>query len=89
MRDELQATPRSANHRVAVIRRLLSFAVDRGWRPTNPASRVGALRTGIGHRVWADGEIAAMTSEFASDMRLPVLLALHTAQRLGDVLRML
>jgi integrase len=88
MRDELQGTPRTANYRVAVIRRMLSFALDREWRPDNPAMRVKALRTGPGHRVWTDAEIAAMTSAAAGDVRLPVLMALHTAQRQGDILRL-
>ncbi|CAH2603807.1 Tyrosine-type recombinase/integrase [Rhodovastum atsumiense] len=88
MRDELQQTPRAANYRVAVIKRLLSFAVEREWRSDNPASRTKGLRTGPGHRAWADSEVEAMTSEAAGDFRIPVLLALHTAQRQADVLAM-
>jgi integrase len=88
LRDEVQDKPRSANYRVAVIRRLLSFAVDRGIRHDNPALRPGALETGPGHRPWTPAEIAAMTAPAAGDVRLPVLIARWTAQRLGDVLRL-
>jgi integrase len=88
MRDELQATPRTANYRLAVIRRLLSFAVDREWRADNPAQRIRLLRTGPGHRVWTDAEIEALTGPQAGDVAIPVLLGLHTGQRQGDILRL-
>lgn len=88
MRDEAQATPRTANYRVAIIRRLISFAVDRGLRQDNPAFKIGALKTGEGHRVWTAAEVKAMTSDAAGDVALPVLIALHTAMRRGDVLKL-
>lgn len=88
MRDKLQETPRAANYRVTVIKRLLSFAVDREWRADNPASRVQALRTGAGHRRWTTTEIAAMSAPAAGEIALPVILGLATAQRLADVLRL-
>lgn len=89
MRDELQDTPRAANYRVAVISRLLNFAIDRGLRTDNPAARVQSLACGPGHRRWTNAEVAAMTGAEAGDVALPVMIALHTAQRLGDVLRLL
>ena len=88
MRDEAQATPRTANYRVAIIRRLMSFAIDRELRQDNPALRVKALATGQGHRVWTAAELAIMTGPAAGDVALPVLIAAHTALRLGDVLRL-
>ena len=86
MRDELQDTPRAANYRVAVIKRLLSFSVDRQWRTDNPAARIESLRTGPGHRRWSLEEVAAMTAAAAGEIALPVLIALDTAQRQADVL---
>lgn len=83
---ELIATPRSANYRLSVIRKLFSFGVEHGWMPSNPASRIKPLKTGTGHRIWTDEEIAALTSPAAGDVALPVMIALHTAQRQGDVL---
>jgi integrase len=88
MRDEVQEKPRTANYRVAIIRRLMSFAVDRGLRQDNPALRVGILGSAQEHRIWTQAEIAAMTSPIAGDIALPVLLGLYTAQRRGDLLRL-
>jgi integrase len=88
MRDEVQDRPRTANYRVAIIRRLMSFAVDRGLRQDNPALRVAALGTAQEHRIWTEDEIAVMTGEAAGEIALPVLLGLYTAQRRGDVLRL-
>ena len=88
MRDEVQDKPRTANYRVAIIRRLMSFAVDRGMRLDNPALKVGALGTAQEHRIWTQAEIDAMTGPRAGEIALPVLLGLYTAQRRGDVLRL-
>lgn len=85
-RNELQATPRKANYMVAVIRRVLSLAVDIELRPDNPASRIKALRMGAGYRAWTDAEIAMMTGPSAQDVALAVRIALHTGQRQADVL---
>ncbi len=88
-RNELQDKPRSANFLVAVIRRLLSYAVDLEWRPDNPALRIGSLRTGPGYRAWTDAEVMAMTGPGAPAwLRLPVLIGLYTGQREGDILRL-
>lgn len=65
LRDELQATPRTANYLVSVLRLILSYAEDRKasfhlpahW--SNPARRPKKLRTGPGHRPWEEVEIAA------------------------------
>jgi integrase len=88
MRDEVQDRPRTANYRVGIIRRLLSFAVDRGLRPDNPALRIGSLGTAQEHRIWTPTDIATMTSPEAGEVALPVLLGLYTAQRRGDILRL-
>ncbi len=88
-RAALQDTPRTANYTVAVIARLMAFAVDREWRPDNPALRIKALPTGPGHRAWTDAEIGAATGKEAPAwLRRAVMLALYTGQRQGDVLAM-
>lgn len=45
-------TPRRANRVVAVLRLLLEWGVNRGWRKDNPALRPGKLRTGPGYATW-------------------------------------
>jgi integrase len=86
LRDELAATPRKADHLVAMIRRIMNWAIDREWRRDNPALRIGMLANSRKHRAWTDEEIAAMTSPAAGPVAGPVLIGLYTALRRGDVL---
>ena len=86
--DAMAATPRKANHLVAVLRLLLNWGIDRGWRPDgkNPALRIKPLKTGPGHRRWTDAEFLTMTGPGAEEIALGVLLGFYTAQRVSDVL---
>lgn len=88
---ELQDRPRTANYMLAVLRRVLAFAVEREWRGDNPAASVRALPYRRNpHRAWTRVEIAAFTGPDApAEIRRAVLLALYTGQREGDVLRLL
>jgi hypothetical protein len=45
LRDKFQATPRKANYIVQVLRLVLQFGVDRGWRSDNPASKPKLLKS--------------------------------------------
>ncbi|MDE8343245.1 MAG: tyrosine-type recombinase/integrase [Acidocella sp.] len=85
-RDELAATPRKADHLVAMIRRLMNWAVDHEWRKDNPALRIGTLAQSVKHRAWTDHEIATMTGPEAGIIAGPIIISLYTALRLGDVL---
>ena len=91
LRDKHAARPRTANYFVAILRRLMAFAMD---RPTtfgvtaNPAARIKPLREGPGHRPWLPHEIETFRESAPAEMTLALLLALGTGQRLGDVLRM-
>lgn len=86
-RDGFAATPRTANYAVQVLSRLLSFAVDRGYRPDNPALRPRRLRTGPGHRPWEEGEVAAYRRHWPPESRQRVAfeLLLNTGLRGQDV----
>jgi integrase len=87
--DELSATPRKANCFIGVMRMLMNWAIDRGWRKDNPANAIKAKKTANkAHRVWSADEIAVMTGPEAGPVAIPVLIGLFTAQRLGDVLAM-
>jgi integrase len=88
LRDELADHPRTANYTIAVLRRVLSFAVDHGYRPDNPALRPRLLQTGQGHRPWTDVEIAAFRAAWPAStvQRVAFELALHTGQRAGDLI---
>lgn len=84
------STPRRANRMITVLSILLSWAVNREWRPDNPALRVPKLKTDGSYRAWTDTEIdqmlaAATTTE---DVKAAVILALATGQRGQDLIKM-
>ncbi len=91
MRDEFADRPRTANYMVQVLRLLLTFAVDRGWRADNPAQKPKLLKTGEGHRPWEEDELAAFRGRWSTDTRERVAfeLLLNTAQRASDVAAMM
>ncbi|MFP5514086.1 MAG: tyrosine-type recombinase/integrase [Alphaproteobacteria bacterium] len=90
LRDRFADTPRTANYIVQVLRLLMTFAIDRGWRSDNPAARPKLLKTGDGHRPWEEAEIAAFRKAWAEGTRERVAfeLLLNTGQRAGDVAAM-
>jgi len=80
---------READYCLTVLARILSWAKDRGRISTNPLERPGRLYSGSrAEIIWTDAEIEALLAEAAPQVRLPFLLALHTGQREGDVLRL-
>lgn len=97
LRDEFQATPRTANYLVSVLRLILSYAEDRKatfhlqshW--SNPARRPKKLRTGPGHRPWEEVELAAYRKHWVTDGLERVLFEvfLNSGQRGGDVAPMI
>jgi integrase len=97
LRDDYQATPRTANYLTSVLRLLLSFAEDRPqtfrlprtWH--NPARRPRMLRTGKGHRPWEEIEIVAYRKHWPLGTFERVLFEafLNSGQRGGDVAPMI
>lgn len=95
LRDEYatkdgKPTPRRGNRVVDVLRLLLSWAVDRGWRADNPALRPGRLKTGPGYATWKPADVAAFLAceAIGEPMKRALLLGLCTGQRKGDCLAM-
>lgn len=81
-------TPRRANKATAVLRLLLTWAVDRGWRKDNPALRPGQLRTGPGYPTWTARDFTAfMASDAVGEpLKRAVALGYYTGLRLSDAL---
>lgn len=84
----IAATPRRANRIVAVLRLLLSWAVDHGWRRDNPALRPKLLRTGDGYRAWTPAELAQFVARAGPELRDAAELAIGTGQRGIDLIAM-
>jgi integrase len=83
-------TPEAANNLLKVLRVLLSYAVDAGMIPVNPAIGVKRYRShGEGFHTWSEAEITAFEERhpIGSRARLALALLLYTAQRRSDVVR--
>lgn len=89
LRDELADRPRAADHFIQVARRLLSWAVDRGYMDANPLLRVTMLNEPTSYRTWTEDECARFEgSEPRESLLTAYMLGRYTGQRRGDVLRM-
>lgn len=89
IRDERGETPGEGNTVLRIVKRLLSFAVEREYRNDNPATRIKLYKGGE-FRAWTDSELAAFESRWpsGSPQRLAYALLLYTGQRRADVAKM-
>jgi integrase len=88
--EEIGATrPAMANLTAKVLRALLGYAVDNGWRTDNPASQLKLYRLGT-HHAWTDAQLAAFETHWplGTRERLAYSLLLYLGQRVGDTARM-
>ena len=87
--DSRQNTPADANNLLRCTRRLLSWAVERGWLAQNPAREISMFKSGDGYEPWP-WEVIEHFREHVSrrDLWHAVALALYTGQRKSDVLKM-
>ncbi|MEJ0015673.1 MAG: tyrosine-type recombinase/integrase [Acetobacteraceae bacterium] len=81
---------RQANRVITVLSILMTFAVDAlGWRADNPALRPKRLKTGgEGFRPWRPEEFTQFYERANEEWRFAALLALLTAQRGQDQVKM-
>ena len=91
-RDQLatSAGRRQADYAWAVLARVLSWSFNRGLVAANPCERGGRLYRGGGRaeKVWTAADEAVFLRRAAPHLHLPLLLALWTGQRQGDLLRL-
>jgi integrase len=88
-RDSFAGTPRKADLLMAVLARLLSFALDRELIERNPLERIGKLSEGSRRdAVWSDEQIAAFVAVASPELRLAMEIARWTGQRQGDLIRL-
>jgi integrase len=87
-RDELaKSSRRQADYAWAVFARVLSVAKDRGKITVNPCEKGGRLYAGSRRDiVWSLEDEATYLANCPVHMRLPLLLAVWTGQRQGDLL---
>jgi integrase len=89
-RDRLAATSRrQADYAWTVLARVLSWGLDRGFVLANPCERGGRLYRGTRRDiVWTAADEALFLERAPAPLHLPLLLALWTGQRQGDLLRL-
>ena len=89
-RDKLAAkSRRQADYTWSVFARVLSWALDRGLVSANPCARGGRLYRGSRvDKIWTADDEAAFLKSAPAHLHLPLLLALWTGQRQGDLLRL-
>src|SRR6516164_8014070 len=89
-RDELALkSQRQADYVWQVLARVLSWAKDRGEITVNPCERGGRVYHGTRvDSVWSVDDEGAFLEHAPAHLHLPLLLALWTGQRQGDLLRL-
>jgi integrase len=89
-RDELALkSKRQADYAWQVLARVLAWAKDRGKITVNPCERGGRVYHGTRvDFVWSVEDEAAFLEHAPAQLHLPLLLALWTGQRQGDLLHL-
>lgn len=88
LRDSMKATPAMANYVLRVLRRLLSWAVERKLMPVNPAANPKQLKIKPRAAQWSDNAEAEFLKAASAPLALAYRLAIFTAQRQADILAM-
>jgi integrase len=89
-RDKLaDKSKRQADYSWTVLARVLSWSKNRGKITVNPCERGGRIYSGSrSEHIWSEEQEAAFLQLAPSHLHLPLLLALWTGQRQGDLLRL-
>lgn len=87
LRTENEHRPGSANMIIRAMSIILSFALDMGYVPFNPASRVRKLKGGT-YEKWTPEEVGRIVALRDRKVSTAVMLGWYTGQREGDILDM-
>lgn len=88
-RDKRASTPRAADYAWSTLRRLLSWAYDRGKISVNHARGGGRLyESNRADIIWLPEHVDAFCHVANSELQAALMLALYTGQRQGDLLRL-
>ncbi len=88
-RDSFAATPRAADMVMAVLSKIIAFAVDREDIPKHPLEKVEKLASSSRKdNIWSDEQVEAFKAKAPARMVLALELARWTGQRQGDLLKL-
>ncbi len=81
--------PGMANLTRAILKRVLRYAVDRGWRNDNPMAGIAAYKIGT-RWTWTNEQLSAYEARWplGTQERLDYASLLYSGQRGGDVVKM-
>ena len=88
-RDSMAETPRAADMVMAVLSKIIAFAVDNEDIPKHPLEKIEKLASSSRKdNIWSDAQIAAFKAKAPARMVLALELARWTGQRQGDLLKL-
>lgn len=89
-RDEIATRGlREADSIISALARVLSYGVDRSEIDTNVLENVRRLyRSNRAEKIWLPEHVAAFTKGAPEELCAALMLAMHTGQRQGDLLRL-
>ena len=80
---------RQADYRWSVLALILAWGVDRGLVDVNPCEKGGRVYRGTrADKIWTLDDETNFLAKAPAHLHLPLLLALWTGQRQGDLLRL-
>lgn len=89
LRDGMASTPRTADLFVQVTRRLLSWAVNRGYLEVNPLLRIELLNEPESRIPWSEADCQIFEDSAPRESLMTAyMLGRYLGQRRGDVLRL-
>lgn len=84
-----KTTPREADNLVSAIARVMAFALDRREIASNVLEKVRRVYSvDRSEMIWLPAQIDSFVKASTPDLGMALLLALHTGQRQGDLLRL-
>jgi integrase len=88
-RDALKDKPGAANKMIRIVKVLMAFAIDRGYRDDSPALGIKLMKAGS-WRAWSHEEMRAFEEKWplGSLERTGYALALYTGQRRADLVKL-
>lgn len=88
-RDEMAATPRTADYAIGTLKRLLNWAVMRCLVTVNHAAPIERLhRVDKSEDIWTEGDFAAFHAKASPELGYAVELARHTGLRQSDLIKL-
>lgn len=81
--------PREADNRLTVLSACFAYAFDKGQIVRNPLAGFSRLYSGDrAEIIWAEADIAKFMNDAPVELQRAMILAIHTGQRYGDLIRL-